>query len=76
MEEDLAHELSYYEKIKEQENSADVLEKFNQFFLKTGRFLGTNDLAIVPSGVIPSFVKTKDIISPFDLYEHFQDSAA
>ena len=69
MEEDLAHKLFYYEKIKEQENSADVLQKFNQFFFKTGRFPDTNDLAIVPFGVIPSFVKTKDIISPFDLYK-------
>ena len=54
-------------KIKEQENSANVLQKFNQFFFKTGTFPGTNDLAIVPSGVLPSFVKTNDIISPFDL---------
>ena len=65
--EDLAHKLFYYEKIKEQENSANVLQKFNQFFFQTGTFPGTNDLAIVPSGVLPSFVKTKDIISPFDL---------
>ena len=76
MEEDLARELFYYEKIKEQENSADVLQKFNQFFFKTGRFPDTNDLAIVPFGVMPSFVKTKDIISPFDLYKNVQDRAA
>ena len=76
MEEDLARELFYYEKIKEQENSADVLQKFSQFFFKTGRFPDTNDLAIVPFGVMPSFVKTKDIISPFDLYKNVQDRAA
>ena len=76
MEEDLAREIFYHKKIKEQENSTEVLQKFNQFFFKTGRFPGTNDLAIVPSGLIPSFVKTKDVISPFDLYENFQSSAA
>ena len=47
--EDLARKLFYYEKIKEQEKSADVLQKFNHFFFKTGTFPGTNDLAIVPS---------------------------
>ena len=76
MEEDLAREIFYHKKIKEQENSAEVLQKFNQFFFKTRSFPGTNDLAIVPSGLIPSFVKTKDVISPFDLYENFQSSAA
>lgn len=76
MEEDLAREIFYHKKIKEQENSTEVLQKFNQFFFKTGRFPGTNDLAVVPSGLIPSFVKTKDVISPFDLYENFQSSAA
>ena len=76
MEEDLAREIFYHKKIKEQENSTEVLQKFNQFFFKTGRFPGTNDLAIVPSGLIPSFVKTKDVISPFDLYENFQSSTA
>ena len=67
MEEDLAREIFYQKKIKEQENSTEVFKNFNQFFFKTGRFPGSDNLAIIPSGIIPAFVKTKDIILPFDL---------
>ena len=76
MEEDLAQEISYQKKLKEQENSTEVFKNFNQFFFKTGRFPGSNNLAIIPSGIIPAFVKTKDVISPSDLYETFKDSNA
>ena len=76
MEEDLAREIFYQKKIKEQENSTEVFKNFNQFFLKTGRFPGNDNLAIIPSGIIPAFVKTKDVISPSALYETFNDSNA
>ena len=76
MEEDLAGEIFYRKKIKQQENSTEVFQKFNQFFFKTGRYPGNNNLAIIPSGVIPAFFKTKDVISPSDLYETFKDSNA
>ena len=76
MEEDLAQEIFYQKKIKEQENSTEVFQIFNQFFFKTGRFPASNNLAIIPSGVIPAFIKTKDVISPSDLYETFKDSNA
>ena len=76
MEEDLAQEIFYQKKIKEQENSTEVFKNFNQFFFKTGRFPGSNNLAVIPSGIIPAFVKTKDVISPSDLYETFKDSNA
>ena len=33
-------------------------------------------MAVIPSGIIPAFVKTKDVISPSDLYETFKDSNA
>ena len=76
MEEDLAQEIFYQKKIKEQENSTEVFKNFNQFFFKTGRFPGSNNLAIIPSSIIPAFVKTKDVISPSDLYETFKDCNA
>ena len=76
MEEDLAREIFYQKKIKEQENSTEVFKNFNQFFFKTGRFPGSDNLAIIPSGIILAFVKTKDVISPSDLYETFKDSNA
>ena len=56
MEEDLAREIFYRKKIKEQENSTEVFQKFYQFFFKTGRYPSNNNLAIIPSGVIPAFV--------------------
>ena len=76
MEEDLAREIFYQKKIKEQENSTEVFKNFNRFFFKTGRLSGSDNLAIIPSGIIPAFVKTKDVISPSDLYETFKDSNA
>ena len=76
MEEDLAREIFYQKKIKEQENSTEVFKDFNQFFFKTGRFPGSDNLAIIPSGIIPAFIKTKDVISHSDLYETFKDSNA
>ena len=45
-------------------------------FFKFGRFPSVNTLAIVPTGVVPSFVKTNDILSPFDLYGHFNSTDA
>ena len=74
MEEDLAREIFYQKKIKEQENLTEVFKNFNHFFFKTGRFPGSDNLAIIPSGIILAFVKTKDVISPSDLYETFKDS--
>ena len=77
MEEDLAREIFYQKKIKERENSTEVFKNFNQFFFfKTGRFPGSDNLAIIPSGIIPTFVKTKDVILPSNLYETFKDSNA
>ena len=40
-----------------------------------GRFLGSENLAIVPMGAMPSFVKTNEVISPFDLYEKFNSTS-
>ena len=76
MEEDLAREILYQKKIKEQENSTEVFKNFNQFFFKTGRFPGSENLAIILSSIIPAFIKTKDVISPSGLYETFKDSNA
>ena len=48
---------------------------FSQFIFKTGRFPGSKNLAIVPMGVMPSFVKTNEVISAFDLYEKFNSTS-
>ena len=36
-----------------------------------GRFPASKDITIVPMVVMPPFVKTNEVISPFDLYEKF-----
>ena len=74
---DLANEIYFTEKIKETESHVEVLKIFNKFYFKTGRFPGNYiDLMIVPAGVKPSFVKTKDEISPSEINEKFQSSSS
>ena len=73
MQEDLANEIYYTKKLKEVESHVDILKIFNKFYFKTGRFPGNHfDLMIVPPGVKPSFVKTRDEISPSEINEKFQ----
>ena len=74
---DLADKIYFTEKIKEIESHVDVLKIFNRFYFKTGRFPGNHiDLMIVPAGVKPSFVKTRDEISPSEINEKFQSSSS
>ena len=55
-----------------------TLQKFIKnlmlFFNKFGRFPAVEKLAIIPQGSTPSFVKTEDILSPFELYEFFNQT--
>ena len=41
-----------------------------------GRFPGSENWAIVPMDVMPSFVKIIKVVSPFDLYEKFNSMSA
>ena len=64
MEEDFANEIYYTKKLKEIDSHVEFLKMFNKFYFKTGRFPGNHfDLMMVPPGVKPSFVKTRDEIS-------------
>ena len=69
MEEDLA-------RLKNKKIQLKFLKVSIIFFFKTGRFPGSNNLAIILSSIIPAFVKTKDVISSSDLYDTFKDSNA
>ena len=71
MEDNISHEIYFHKLSKSIENPRELLKLFSQFFFKTGRFPVSENLAIVPMGVMPSFVKTNEVISPFDLYEKF-----
>ena len=73
MQDDLANEIYFTKKIKEIESHVEFLKIFNKFYFKTGRFPGNHfDLMVVPPGIKPSFVKTRDEISPSEINEKFQ----
>ena len=74
MEDNISHEIYFHKLLRSIENPKEFLKLFSQFFFKTGRFPGSENLAIVPMGVMPSFVKTNEVISPFDLYEKFNST--
>ena len=86
MQDDLANEIYFTKKLKEIESLErllkvlklkDFLKIFNKFYFKTGRFPGNHvDLLIVPPGVKPSYVKTRDKISPSELNEKFESGGS
>ena len=49
--------------LKNEVNTREVLETSDRFFFAFGRFPAINELMIVPTGDVPSFVKSIDIIS-------------
>ena len=74
---DLANEIYFYKNLKEIESHSELLQVFNSFYFKTGRFPGNyTDLILVPSGENPPFVKSFDQISPVELNDKFQNTAS
>ena len=71
MEDNISRELYFHNPLKNIERPRELLKLFSQFFFKTGRFTGSKHLVIVPVGVMPPFVKTNKVTSPFDLYKNF-----
>ena len=61
---------------KNEQSLAEVFKLFDKLFFKFGGFLAVDTLAIVPTGVVPLFVKTNDILTPLDLYENFTSTDA
>ena len=62
MEDDLSLQLYSNVDLKNEQNPTEILKFFDKCFFKFGRFPAVSDLAIVPLGVVPSFVKTIDFI--------------
>ena len=72
---DLANEIYFYKNLKDIESHSELLQVFNSFYFKTGRFPGNyTDLILVPTGKNPSFVKSFDQISPVELNDKFQNT--
>ena len=49
----------------------ETMHTFNRFFFTFGRFPAINNLAIIPTVEVPSFVKSSDIISHSELKKKF-----
>ena len=62
--------------IKNEQSPAEIFKLFDKLLFKFGRFPAVDTLAIVPTGVVPWFVKTNDILSLFELYENFNSADA
>ena len=56
--------------LKNEQNSNEILRYLIVFF-KFGRFPAINELTVVPTGDVPKFVNSNDVISPSELYEKF-----
>ena len=76
MEDNISCKLYFHKPLKSIENPRELLKLVSQFFFKMGGFPGSENLAIVPMGVISFFVKTNQVISPFHLYEKFNSTSA
>ena len=76
MEDDITHEIFFHKPLKNIENPRELLKLFSQLFFKTCRFPGSENLALVLMGVMPSFVKTNEVILSLDLYEKFNSTSA
>ena len=48
-----------------------LLTTYRDFFYETGRFPGRNTIIPVPKAVIPSFINSKNVLSPRALYESY-----
>ena len=63
-------------KLQSKQNPTQIFRSFDRFFFKIDKFTGINNVAVVPTGVVPPFIKASDILSPFDLYLNFSSTEA
>ena len=57
--------------LKNEYNASEILQTFDRFFFAFGRFPAVNELIVVPTGDVPSFVEFSDVISPSELYKRY-----
>ena len=72
MEVDLRLNLYSYIDLKNKPNAREILQTFDRVFFAFGRFPAINELAIVPTGNVPNFVQSSDVISLSELYKRFK----
>ena len=57
--------------LKNESNTSEILQIFDRFFFAFGGFAAFNELAIVPTSDVPSFVQSNNVISPSELYKRY-----
>ena len=76
MEDDININLFSNIELKNEQDPAEIFKTFDTFFYKFSRFPAVEKPAITPCRTIPSFVKTDNIISPFELDEFVNQTDA
>ena len=69
MEDDLTLNHYSFINLKNEYITEEVMHTFDRFFFAFARFLAIDNLAIIPTGEVPSFVKSSNVISPSELYK-------
>ena len=67
MEDDLRLNLYSSIDLKNEPNTKEIMHTFDRFFFAFGRLPEINKLTVVPTGDMPSFVRSSDVISPSEL---------
>ena len=71
MQDDLRlHRLSDID-LKNKHNAREIFETFDRFFFTFGRFPGINDLKVLATGDVSSFVQSSNVISRSELYKRY-----
>ena len=72
MQDDLRLNLYSDIDLKNEPNTREILQIFDRFFLSFGIFPAINAVTIIPTGDVPSFVQSSNVISPSELYKRFK----
>ena len=62
--------------LKTKQNPSEILKVFDRIFFLYGSFAAINELTVVPTGDVPDFVKSKDVISSLELYDKFSSGSS
>ena len=71
MEENLTLNHYCFISLKNQYNTEEIMHTFNRLSITFGSFPTNNNLAIIPTGGVPSFVKSGKVMPPSELYKTF-----
>ena len=72
MQDGLRLNLYSYIDLKNEPNTREILQIFDRFCFAFGRFPAINKLTVVPTGDVPSFVQSSNVISRSELHKRFK----